>query len=412
MKTKSIVLFTFAVFICLSFTNCGLSSGQSVANGKLSSGDPITNGWVSSGGESLIYARNPWFVKNTRSVDYCLQMDEASFSIPKSEVPKLIAEAFQYWKEEFTLNTSGNPRPGLTQIATQTFNYLEKCEDKTPLIFKFGLKNLHPDEIAYLNDPKKYIGVTIRKDYSLNALQGTGIIYITADKGADAYTNNGQLISEAWKSPPLLRYTLIHELGHVFGIPHIGSGIMSEVFMTVLLNKVMAKDFEKISQLSFLNPQKNFEVCRDQGFFHPDFFRLSKATLCLKFQGMNGSVGQWTVFSKQDQTSSYEEIGSVQITALDQSAYGMKPAVIVQLPDEQTVFSALETIIGPFILGATLSETSYTGTFQLKNTIRGIPLQMSLSAEKISFVGTPGTNNQQMTVLTYSPPSFMKAMLP
>ncbi len=167
MTTNSLLTFTFAFLTCFSAAN---------GKGIFSDGDSSTYGWISSGGESLIYARNPWFVKNTLSVDYCLQMDEASFSIAKSEVPKLIAEAFQYWKDEFAINTPGNPRPGIAKIATQKFNFLEKCDDKTPLIFKFGLKNLDTDETKYLTDPKKYIGVTIRKEYLLDTLKGNGVI--------------------------------------------------------------------------------------------------------------------------------------------------------------------------------------------------------------------------------------------
>ena len=176
-------------------------------------------GWISSGGESLIYARNPWFVKNTASVDYCIQMDEASFSISKAEVEKLIVQAFSYWKSEFQINSNFKESPaGFAKVATQEFNYLTKCQDHTPLIFKLGIQTLGNDEINYLVDPKKYIGVTIRKNYSLTQLQGDGIIYISADKGPDTYTNNGQLMTQAWQSPVLMRYVFIHELGHFFGI--------------------------------------------------------------------------------------------------------------------------------------------------------------------------------------------------
>ncbi len=371
----------------------------------------LAGGWISSGGESFIYSRNPWFVKNTTSVDYCLQMDEASFSISKAEVEKLIVQGFDFWKSEFATNNGfKKASAGYANIASQDFHYLAKCQADTPLIFKLGIKSLDAEEITFLVDPKKYIGVTIRKNYALDTLRGDGIIYITADKGADAYTNNGQLVSEAWKTPALLHYALIHEIGHFFGIPHVGSGLMSEVFMTVLLNKQMTHEFETSLQLSFLNPQNNFEVCRASNNFNPDFFGVSKATACLKFDSIPGSNLSWNVSSKLDADSSYELIGVAQVTALDQSPYALKPAVIVQLPDEQKVFSAIETILGPFLVGAIFSDISYNGVFRPIKSVRAFPLQMSLSAEKISFVGT--LNNQQMTVMNYSPLSFMKAIFP
>lgn len=367
-------------------------------------------GWISSGGESLIYTRNPWFVKNTQVVEYCIEMDESSFSITKSEVEKLIVESLTFWRDEFEKNNSGKEESGFTKIATQQFKYLAQCQNKTPLVFKLGLKTLNAQEIDHLIEPKKFIGVTVRKEYDLVNLQGSGIIYISADKGTDAYNNNGQLVSEAWKSPTLLRYVLIHELGHFFGIAHMGSGLMSEVFMTILLNKKMAPEFETTPQMSFLNPQNNFEVCKINGFFSSDFFGVNKDILCLKFEKTKNEKLEWRVFKKIDDNKKYDEIGLVQVQSIDQSPYALKPAVIVQLPEEQKVFSALETIMGPFLIGGFFSDTSYNGTFRPKGSVRAYPIQMSLSAEKISFVGT--VNNNQMTVMTYTPPSIMRGIVP
>jgi hypothetical protein len=369
-------------------------------------------GWVSSGGESLIYARNPWFVKNTATVNYCLQMDESSFSASKSQVEQLIVEALAYWRNEFIQNsTSTTPKMGYASVATQNFVYQSQCQKDTPLIFKLGLKTLDMDEVTYLVDPKKFIGVTIRKNYSLETLQGDGIIYISADKGADAYTNSGQMVEQAWKSPALLRYALIHELGHFFGLPHVGSGIMSEVFMTVLLNKNMASEFANSSQLSFLNPQSNFEVCRTTNRFNPDFFMVAKNVDCLKFEvSKNSAMPQWTVYSREEGQTAYNEIGIVRTNSLEQSVYSLKTAVVIQLPAEQKVFGAMETLAGPFLIGAVFADASYMGSFQPKGSVRALPIHMSLSADKISFVG--GVNNLQQTVMIYSPLSFMKAVLP
>jgi hypothetical protein len=368
-------------------------------------------GWVSSGGESLLFEKNPWFVKNTSTVNYCIQMDAPSFSITQPAVEKLIQEAFDFWKKEFSANGSGRAnQPGYAQIATQNFILKSEC-DSVPLIFKFGLKNLDSEERHHLVDPKKFIGVTIRKEYSLETLQASGIIYITADKGADAYTNNGMLISEAWKHPALLRYALIHELGHMFGLPHEGSGIMSEVFMSVLLNSRLVNEFENLAQMNVLNPQNYFEVCRDSGgMFNPDFFGAAKSARCLKFEAIKNANLQWAVSVKETEQGEYKTLGTVQADSLDQSPYALKPAVIVQLPDEQKVFSATETILGPFLVGAVFSDTSYNGTFHPLNSVRALPIQMTLSAEKISFVGL--VNNQNGTVLNYSPVSFMKAIFP
>lgn len=371
-------------------------------------------GWISSGGENFVYAKNPWFVKNTMSVDYCVEMDEAAFSISRADTLQLITEAFEYWKGEFGANFSSvrQGQLGFTEIAKQKFQYQPQCLPKIPLVFKFGAKTLDAEETKELVDPSKFIGVAIRKEYSLEQLKAEGIIYISGDLGPDAYGNlNGLLIDQAWKHPELLRYALIHELGHLFGIPHVGAGIMSEVFMTVLLNKSMAPEFVKTPQQRFLNPPRDFEVCRLTGQFNPDFFKISPGTQCLKFAHLAGSTSpQWTVYARADLSANDVEIGTVHAGSLDQSPYSLKPAVIVQLPETQKVFSAAETLAGPYLIGAVFSDASYSGTFRQKGQIRAIPVHMTLAADKVSFVGT--VSNQQMTVMNYAPLSFLKAIFP
>lgn len=390
----------------LLFALCLLIGGRSFA------ADVDGGGWVSSGGESLIYAKNPWFLKNVTRVAYCLEMDETAFSISRAEAARAIAEAFTYWKSEFAINRGTTDlQLGFAAIATQDFTIADHCAETTPVVFKLGLSRLDPAEIAFLKEPKKFIGVTIRKTYSLTELKGSGVIYLSADRGPDAYANNGQMISEAWRSPALFRYAVIHELGHLFGIPHVGTGIMSEVFMPILLNKSMAPSFEKSPDLSFLNAQRNFEVCRNTAAFNPDFFKVGKGISCLRFEWSSSpGLPQWRVFTRAEPPAADTEVGTVQALALNQSVASLKPAVIVQLPEEQTVFRPTETLTGAFVMGGVFSDTSYEGSYRPKDSIRGQSLQMSLSADKISLVGL--VNGQQALVMNYSPIGFLKTVLP
>src|SRR4051794_30919586 len=59
--------------------------------------------WVSSGGELFKDANNPWFVKNTTTVHYCVNIDESSFSATREEAEVLVRKAIQYWKKEFAI---------------------------------------------------------------------------------------------------------------------------------------------------------------------------------------------------------------------------------------------------------------------------------------------------------------------
>ena len=41
----------------------------------------FAGGWVSSGGELFSDAHNPWFVRNTKDVNYCVVVDEINETI-------------------------------------------------------------------------------------------------------------------------------------------------------------------------------------------------------------------------------------------------------------------------------------------------------------------------------------------
>ncbi len=380
---------------------------------------PQSNSWVSSGGELFATGRNPWFVRNTSEVKYCITMDEPAFSITRSQVEGLIASATEFWQTEFRQNRALiSSAIGYADIATQTF-LLTACDAGVDLQFKFGANTLDADERdkGGLSEPRRFIGVTIRKSYDPVLLKGQGIIYISADKGSTAYLNSGQLEDQAWSSPELLKYALIHELGHVFGIPHVGAGLMSEVFMDTLLNKSMAAQYVREPQQSFLNPPRDFNVCRMTGKFNPDFFQVAKDTPCLLFRQLSGSATTWRVYSADELMQNPVEVGTAQAVSLETSPYALKPAVTVQLPHEQLdlpldkrVFKPSETVMGPFLVGAIFSQQSYRGVFRPTGGGRPVTFNMSLSAEQVTFIGT--LNNLQMTTLNYAPISFMHSLIP
>lgn len=369
-------------------------------------------GWVSSGGEVFIERKNPWFLRNTQQVDYCILMDETSFSVTRVEAEKLIEESFAFWAEQFkeVSGTSSGPQLGFTPVATQKFVLHSRCEPEFPLVFKLGRKELMKDEVDHLKEPLKFIGVSIQKSYDPVNMRGSGVIYISADKGPDAYENKGQLVDQAWRFPQLLKYTLVHELGHVFGIPHVGSGMMSEVFMNVLLSTSMYKSYAEGPFESFLTPPANFEVCRSDNDFNAAFFLLTNQTQCLFFEKFPTEIGRWKVLKKDQLSDPYTQIGELKGDTVSQSVHNLKPAVIVHLPKEQKIFSHLETILGPFLMGAIFSDVSVKGFYRTTTSARPYAVQMSLQSTSVNLVGTVG--GKQETVLHYEQNSFMKALIP
>ena len=60
-------------------------------------------GWASSGGEIITDQNNAWFIHNTKTVRYCLDIDEENFGQTKVRSLELIKKSIQYWKDQLAI---------------------------------------------------------------------------------------------------------------------------------------------------------------------------------------------------------------------------------------------------------------------------------------------------------------------
>lgn len=129
-------------------------------------------------------------------------------------------------------------------LGTQLFEY-ETCRPSTDVTFQFGY--LEQAQRQFIGDPTKFVAVTIRTNYDPINLRGKGFVYVSPDSGSDRYLGV-ELVNNAWSlgNGGLLYFTLLHEFGHIFGLPHIPgyapgqsgrNGLMSETFTENILNK-------------------------------------------------------------------------------------------------------------------------------------------------------------------------------
>jgi len=367
-------------------------------------------GWVSSGGEIFRFDRNPWFMKNTSVVKYCVMVDTATMSADEATIKNALQKSIQFWKDELK-QVQFKADPGFATIGDQTFIEQVACDSSTDLTFKFGYGTLTAREIDFLKSPETYIGVSVRKDYDFTTLKGNGFIYISSDKGAHAYKNSGQLITEAWKSEKLLQYALMHEMGHVFGLPHTGTGLMSEVFLDQLLNQRISSFYIKYPIQPFLTYPKNFEICMLSGTFDVQFFQLKEETACLVFKSTGSADIEWTVFRKKYSNTEEIEIGILKTSSSSTTqSMSAKPAVLVHLPEEQKVFSAADKGFADFLIGPIFMERNFQGYYNNKDSLKPYPVFIDLKADSITVVGT--ISNKIQTVMTYAPPNLLQMLIP
>lgn len=377
-------------------------------------------GWVSSGGEVFLFDRNPWFLKNVTEIRYCFVVDQSSVSLTRDEAHGRFRAALDFWHQEMAL-AKMHGTPGIVELAYQPWKE-EPCSDDVDLKIKVGYGTLEQDEIDYLTRTESatgdivkrvetYIGVSIRKNYDLEKMRGQGTIFTASDRGAHAYENKGQLIAQAWQHPKLLEYAFMHELGHVFGVPHTGTGLMSEVFLEQALSTRLSDFYLKNPIQPFLAPPTNFEICTFSGTFNPKFFQLKEDHACLVFQKDPApSVGpRWKVFAKKYATSVPVEIGDVNLEVSTAKSLGAKPAVTVQLPEEQQVFSVSDRGFASFLIGGISKEMDYEGAFRATGSLKPYPLFASLKTDSVTF--TAVVDGKPLPVLVYVPPTLMKMLI-
>lgn len=262
-------------------------------------------GGMDSGGAGLYGSdHNPWFLPNTTSIKYCLDSNPATFHQSLDVVDQMIKDAFKDWRAVFELSEKTDPIEvpgyGVLHIATQQIER-GKCSDKD-IDLRFQLGVLSEEQKKKIGDEHQWIGAAYRTEYNEETLRGKGFIYIAADAGPDR-PSSGELVEDIWRvcDGCLLRRTLVHELGHVFGLGHVGNSwdIMSEGHLEKvtsskwvgpnLSSQRKINNFNAMSHLgSYLRAQMSFSV-RDCGMIGRagsklrDVFGLPKDTACVDF---------------------------------------------------------------------------------------------------------------------------------
>lgn len=381
-----------------------------------SSADP--NGWESSGGEIFRFAKNPWFVRNTSVVRYCVAIDSAGFSSDAATVKLSLNNAVAYWQREFK-NAIGavqhdpndplDPMTPVTALATQVF-VEETCGAQTDLVLKFGAGVLSQDEKKHLGDFQSYIGISVRTEYDMKLMKAKGFIFIASDKGPNAYHNPGHLLDNAWKYPKLLEYILLHELGHVFGLPHSGSGLMSEVFPDQLLHKNMYTSYLALEPPSMFGSPQRVDVCvGDFGAFEPAFFQLPSGTPCLRIEPQASDPFLWDI-SSIDRKKVPTLAGYLRVQPNTGAFLSLQPAVIVHLPADQEVFAPHERALFSFLIGAFYVDINASGSYRTKTSLKPYPVFLQLRPDRIHVLGEYDSRLQ--TLVEYSPPTLFRLLFP
>ena len=178
---------------------------------------------TSSGGYVYGYQSNPWFLGNVKSVNYCIDLDEENFGPSREEANKSIQRAVGLWKTAFSAPgifpiLEVEPSDAL-KIGQQDFKLVSCDAETVDIRFQFG--KLTDSQRATLVKPTKYVASAVQTEYNEEQLRGKGFIYVASEKG-DLRPEADDLAEDflSHHEHVVLDAILVHELGHVFAVPH------------------------------------------------------------------------------------------------------------------------------------------------------------------------------------------------
>lgn len=212
----------------------------------------------SSGGGSIFADQvNPWFLQNTPTVRYCIKTSPDFSSIDPVTLQIMIDSAFEFWKKEFKKVKTGHQfiTPQV-QIATQDF-YHTKCDDKVDLVFQLGV--ISEEQKKLISNFPSVIGIAFRESYDEVNLKGRGFIYIAPEKGPLRPVSDNFALAP-WSETredehEKLKVTLLHEIGHIFGLQDEFQGDdNSDLMSASMVETASSKDTFSVGTLAPFSP--------------------------------------------------------------------------------------------------------------------------------------------------------------
>ncbi len=224
-------------------------TGAKPTDGPPSTGSPNqqADGSITSGGGYVYgYEANPWFIGNTATVRYCVDMDEANFGTSRDAAEKAIETAIGNWKDALKNAEFGHHQEeplGTLVLGTQDFVKFDCAAEGIDIRFQLG--KLSPDQTRKLGNPVKYVASAVQTSYDEENMRGAGFIYVAPEHGAlkpdaDDVADNFWTIFEGLN----LEVVLTHEMGHVFGLSHQNNSIMGATTCEDVITNKTAKNWE------------------------------------------------------------------------------------------------------------------------------------------------------------------------
>ncbi|MGE0173779.1 MAG: hypothetical protein AB7T49_13360 [Oligoflexales bacterium] len=345
----------------------------------LGSTSAFAGGWASGGAKHSENSLNPWFIQNTTVVRYCVISDSQNFSLELETAQQLIRKAITHWQEYFKKVQSLSVMDEDLKVGSQDFVY-EACSNDTDIVFQLGVLTSNAQRKFLDGSPGDYAAISVRTNYDSKLLKGKGFVYFSPESGPDKYI--GSKGSQSfWSDNDGLRFLLIaiHELGHVFGIPHVdfATGKKEHVMSTSITDAVISPEAGEISLESFtydihISPSSIDE--RSCGRRSSDVIQFLGAEVhdCFEFRYENKKINIY----EGNPASSKDLFGSI---VLGESKEDLRPFNWLVLTPAQTVLQmprrGYSSYAAPILMQR---KTQYSGTYYKMGSSVGKPVILTI----------------------------------
>jgi hypothetical protein len=324
-------------------------------------------GWVSGGAKNIQDSLNPWFIQNTTSVRYCVVADSEHFSLDTEVATKLVGKAIAHWQKFFQKARAVNVMAPEVTVGSQDFIY-EACGPNTGLVFQLGTLTSQEQRDFLGKTPGQYAAISVRTSYDLKNLRGKGFIYFSPDSGTDRYF--GPTSSESfWDDKEGLRFLLlaIHELGHVFGVPHIdfARSRNEHIMSTSIIEAVVgSKESELSAQRFTYDIHLSLQKLRERNCPRPtspllQFLGVSESD-CFEYRYENQKINVYKI------ADSDEVVGSIVLQNTKEDARPFNWLVIT--PQQKVLDYGGRGLVSAAVPVLTWRKVQYTGAYYPKGT--------------------------------------------
>ncbi len=395
-----------AITAVLATLGCGASSGKAPAS-------PVTKaqsdgGWSSGGGELLKDSHNPWFLKKREKVSYCIRVESGATNLSEIEIQKTFEAATKFWRSEFSAailpDYLENDR---VTLGKQDFVRVS-CAADPALEIRFGPLTL--GEARKLGSSSEYAAITLRTSYDRQKLVGKGLIVFTPQM----HDVNGLAMPvDLWshQSSLSLYLAMVHELGHVYGIPHLGNRgeLMSESFVEDVLRSARENSLMKEDRHFFTFTKGGQRRC-PEGLGAEilksrwkEAFNLSADFACLRFQfaheASNEILGRslLKVFESASPTAREDLVATAELSLSSYFPYFTNQMWIT--PEQEFFpFEERSQYQPPYLFLFGLYSVSKTGSFELRRDAQKRALRVLFTQGAYNYSVETVIDNQIVSI--------------